>query len=345
MKKVCVFLSIVVISCLLAGIYSFKEKETDKLVSEAIYTGNMKPMFEFYRNTANDEKPQVAYEITEAAFKITIEEVGGRNNREFLSVLFNAVNNPQNKGLKIEAGGRDEYMSPFIALVKYAYVQSELARIKVDTESKIRCCLLDGEDIDVDCLDPHNADHMAGLLKNNVDKEYFNDLLWKNYSLQKVYRPFEQVKLDLHDMYANLKLIKAYYKTATPNLSFDGLKFNSMEADFYSKAPLIMKKGTGTIHITKVFGNGVVVEFVPFFPNIVQDSVTFTASFTSLSSNGIKMGDSINDVMYKMKPYYLKKNSGEWLTYIMPNGQLFYFRFNNGCLDQVTIREVPSWKA
>ncbi len=145
-------------------------------------------------------------------------------------------------------------------------------------------------------------------------------------------------------MYANLKLIKAHYRNLTPNIDFGGLKFNSTEAEFYSKAPLKLEKGTGTIHLTKVFGNGVAVEFVPFFPNLVQESVTFTALFTGISSNGIKIGDSINDVMRKMKPYYLKKNSGEWLTYLMPTGQMFDFRFNSSFLDQVTIREAPGWK-
>ena len=72
-----------------------------------------------------------------------------------------------------------------------------------------------------------------------------------------------------------------------------------------------------------------------------QAAVTFTASFAGAAINDIKMGDSINDVMRKMKPYYLKKNSGEWLTYLMPNGQMFDFRFNSSFLDQITIREAP----
>ena len=179
---------------------------------------------------------------------------------------------------------------------------------------------------------------------DKIDESYFKDLIWKNYSLQKVYKPLNQVKLDLQAMYANLKLMKGHYQNLTPNIDFGGLKFNSTEAEFYSKVPLKLEKGTGTIYLTKVFGNGVAVEFVPFFPNLVQESVTFTASFTGAASNDIKMGDSINDVKRKMKPYYLKKNSGEWLTYLMPNGQLFDFRFNSSFLDQVTIREAPGWK-
>lgn len=343
MNKMYIFACVAIVM-IVGCFFCYGQRDTEKLVGEAIHTGNMVPVFELYRNAAVEDKQRVAYEIAEASYKITIEEVDGRNNREFLRVLFNAVNNQQNTNLHIEAGGRDEYMSPFVALVKYAYVQSEFAYLKEDTENKIKDCLVDGTDINVDLFDPHNANHIIGRLKENVDESYFKDLIWKNYSLQKVYKPLKQVKLDLQDMYANLKLIKAHYRNLTPNIDFGGLKFNSMEADFYSKAPLKLEKGTGTIHLTKVFGNGVAVEFVPFFPNLVQESVTFTASFTGAASNGIKMGDSINDVMRKMKPYYLKKNSGEWLTYLMPNGQLFDFRFNNGYLDQVRLKEFYDFK-
>lgn len=52
----------------------------------------------------------------------------GNDNRQFLQTLYEAVNNEKNANLHIEAGGRDEYMSPFIALVKYAYVQSTLEK-------------------------------------------------------------------------------------------------------------------------------------------------------------------------------------------------------------------------
>ena len=342
MKKICVLAFVGIV--LVGSFFCREQSDTEKLVAKAIHTGNMAPVFELYRNAAVEDKQRVAYEIAEAAYKITIEEVDSRNNQEFLHVLFKAVNNSQNTNLHIEAGGRDEYMSPFVALVKYAYVQSELAYLKEDTENKIKDCLVVGTDINVDLLNPHKANDITGILKENVDGVYFKDLLWKNYSLQKVYKPFNQVKLDLQDMYANLKLIKAHYRNLTPNIDFGGLKFNSTEAEFYSKAALKLEKGTGTIHATKVFCNGVVVEFVPFFPNLVQESVTFTSSFTGAASNGIKMGDSINDVMRKMKPYYLKKNSGEWLTYLMPNGQLFDFRFNNGYLDQVRLKEFYDFK-
>lgn len=338
MKKICVLAFVGIV--LVGSFFCRGQSDTEKLVAKAIHTGNMAPVFELYRNAAVEDKQRVAYEIAEATYKITIEEVGGNNNRDFLRVLFNAVNNPQNADLHIEAGGRDEYMSPFVALVKYAYVQSELAYLKEDTENKIKDCLVDGTNINVDQLDPHKANDITEILKVKVDESYFKDLLWKNYSLQKVYKPLNQVKLDLQDMYANLKLIKAHYRNLTPNIDFGGLKFNSTEAEFYSKAPLKLEKGMGTIHLTKVFGNGVAVEFVPFFPNLVQESVTFTASFTGAASNDIKMGDSINDVICKMKPYYLKKNSGEWLTYLMPNVQNCSFRFDNSYLDQVVIREV-----
>ena len=343
MNKMYIFACVAIVM-IVGCFFYYGQRDTKKLVGEAIHTGNMVPVFELYRNAAVEDKQRVAYEIAEASYKITIEEVDGRNNREFLRVLFNAVNNQRNTNLHIEAGGRDEYLSPFVALVKYAYVQSELAYLKEDTENKIKDCLVVGTDINVDLLDPHKANDITGILKENVDGVYFKDLLWKNYSLQKVYKPLNQVKLDLQDMYANLKLIKAHYRNLTPNIDFGGLKFNSTEAEFYSKAPLKLEKGTGTIHLTKVFGNGVAVEFVPFFPNLVQESVTFTSSFTGVASNGIKMGDSINDVMRKMKPYYQLKNNNDWVTYLMPNGQTYTFRFDNGYLDQINIREAPGWK-
>ena len=258
MKKIYIFACVVIVM-IVGCFFIYGQRDTEKLVGEAIHTGNMVPVFELYRNAAVEDKQLVAYEIAEAAYKITIEEVDGRNNREFLHVLFNAVNNQQNTNLHIEAGGRDEYMSPFVALVKYAYVQSELAYLKEDTENKIKDCLVYGTDINVEMLDPHKAKDITGILKENVDGVYFKDLLWKNYSLQKVYKPLNQVKQDLQDMYVNLKLIKAHYWNLTPNIDFGGLKFNSMEAEFYSKAPLKLEKGTGTIHLTKVFGNGVAV--------------------------------------------------------------------------------------
>ena len=322
----------------------FKQNNTEQLVRKAISTGNMVPVFELYRNAADDDKPQTAYQIADAAFKITIEEVCGKNNREFLRTLFYSVNNAQNAELHIEAGGKDEYMAPFVALVKYAYVQTVLSDLKTYMDSEIKNSLISRADVSIVELDPHNIDVRTNFAKPGVDRAYFKELLWKKHSLQKVYKPLEGVKKDLQAMYNNLKLLQTYYKEVTPNIDFGGLKFNSTEAEFYSKVALKMEKGTGTIHTTKVFANGVVVDFVPFFPNLVQDSVTFTDTFADTSSNGIKMGDSIAEVQDKMKPYYLLRTDTEWVTYLVPNGQTFSFRFVNGYLNQIMIREAPGWK-
>lgn len=66
----------------------------------------MTPVFELYRKASDEDKPQVAYEIADAAFKITIDEVDGNDNREFLKTLYNAVNNEKMQIciLKQEAG-------------------------------------------------------------------------------------------------------------------------------------------------------------------------------------------------------------------------------------------------
>lgn len=129
-SKTSMFVIIAVLLAVIGGaVYWFMNSDdTEKIVAEAIKTGNMTPVFELYRNAPDADKPQVAYNIADAAFEITLKEVDGNDNRQFLQTLYEAVNNDKNANLHIEAGGRDEYMSPFIALVKYAYVQSTLEK-------------------------------------------------------------------------------------------------------------------------------------------------------------------------------------------------------------------------
>lgn len=121
----------------------------------------------------------------------------------------------------------------------------------------------------------------------------------ENNALKDVYKPLDRVQQDLKTMHENLGIIKKHYKNATPNLNFDGLNFNSTEDEFYSKAPLQSQKGKGTIHISNVFANGVVVDFMPYFNYQVQDSVSVIESFAGSFSNGIKIGDSQNQVAQK----------------------------------------------
>lgn len=364
------FLIIAVIIAVICGMaYWFMRDNTEKLVADAIKNGDMAPVFELYRNASDEDKPQNAYKIADAAFRITLDEVNGKDNREFLRTLYNAVNNEKNANLHIEAGGRDEYMSPFIALVKYAYVQSELENMTADTDSSIASYLPAGVNIDAAQLNPReirsmyawveepldggyvlygtrrifyetfpNYRNCLGLLylpngadgsrvpgyayniealqfgtttlnwQNGRTQEvpkllvvdgYFKDLLWKRNSLQEVYKPLDGVKNDLQAMYNNLQIIRKYYAEATPNLNFDGLNFNSAEEEFYAKVPLSGRKGEGTIHISNIFANGIVVDFVPYFNNLVQDSVTLTDSYGGSLSNGIKIGDSMGTVTEK----------------------------------------------
>ena len=404
----------VVLAAIAGVVYWLTKDDTKQIVAEAIKTGNMAPVFELYRKTADEDKPQKAYKIADAAFEITLDEVNGNDNRAFLKTLYNAVNNDKNTNLNIEAGGRDEYMSPFVALVKYAYVQSELEDMKITTDNDIQNYLPAGVNIDAAKLDPHNirsiyawVEHpldggyvlygtrtffyetfpnyrnCLGLLylpnggdgstlpgyAYNVDvlqfgtttltwqngrmqdvpellavDGYFKDLLWKRNSLQDVYKPLDRVKKDLQTMHDNLQIIKKYYKTSTPNLNFDGLNFNSTEEEFYAKAPLSGQKGEGTIHVSNIFANGVVVDFMPYFNYQVQDSVTILDNYTGSLSNGIKIGNSLSEVTQKMKPYYQLSTNNNWVTYLMPNGQTYSFRFNNGYLEQINIREAPGWK-
>ncbi len=397
------------------AVYWFMRDDTEKIVRDAIASGDMTPVFNLYRNASDEDKPQIAYEIADAAFDITIDEVESSDNVKPLKKLYNAVNNPKNANLQIEAGGRDEYMSPFVALVKYAYVQSQLDEMLTQTKNRISSYLPPDKNIDANSLNPREISNLYAwvdemynggyvlygtrrffyetlpnyrnclgilYLPNGADgsalpgyayntdvlqigttrlewqngrsqtvPEYlavdpeFKDELWKNRSLNEVCKPLDRVKEDLNTMHDNLKQIKEHYKTATPNLNFDGLNFNSTENEFYSKAPLKLVKGEGTIHITNVFANGIAVDFMPYFNNRVQDSVIVTSSFTGSLSNGIKIGDSQNDVATKMQQYYqLESNNKEWLSYLMPNGQVFSFRFYNGQLDEITIREAPGWK-
>lgn len=407
------FIAVILIA--IAGVtYWFTRDNTEQIVSEAIKTGDMTPVFELYRKASDEDKAQVAYDIADAAFKITIDEVDGNDNREFLKTLYNAVNNEKNANLHIEAGGRDEYMSPFLALVKYAYVQSELDVMKTDADNDIQNYLPSGVNIDASQLNPRDILNIYAWIEEPLDggyvlygtrrifyetfpnyrnclgvlympnggdgsalpgdaytvdvlqfgiktltwqngrvqdvpellavDNYFKDLLWKRNSLQEVYKPLDVVKKDLQTMYNNLQIVKKYYKTATLNLNFDGLNFNSTEDEFYSKAPLSGKKGAGTIHVSNIFANGIVVDFIPYFNNLVQGSVILSDSYNGSLSNGIKMGDSLNAVTEKMKPYYQLDSKNDWVTYLMPNAQTYSFRFNNGYLDQINIREAPDWK-
>lgn len=404
----------VIVAVICGAVYWFMRDDTEKLVADAIKSGDMTPVFELYRNAYDEDKPQIAYKIANAAFEITLDEVNGKDNREFLRTLYNAVNNEKNANLHIEAGGKDEYMAPFIALVKYAYVQSELGNMKTDTDNSIANYLPAGVNIDAANLNPRDIRNIYAWVEHpldggfvlygtrrffyetfpdyynclgvlylpnggdgsalpgyayNVDvlqigtttltwkngrvedvpellavESWFKDLLWRRNALQEVYKPLDGVKKDLQQMQENLKLVIDHYKTETPNLNFDGLNFNSTEEEFYSKAPLSGRKGEGTIHISNIFANGVVVDFVPYFNNLVQDSVTLTDSYAGSLSNGIKIGDSMKAVTEKMKLYYLLKSDNDWLTYLMPNGQTYSFRFYNGVLDQINIREAPGWK-
>ena len=172
----------------------------------------------------------------------------------------------------------------------------------------------------------------------------FKELLWKNNALKDVYKPLDRVQQDLKTMHENLGIIKKHYKNATPNLNFDGLNFNSTEDEFYNKAPLQLQKGKGTIHISNVFANGVVVDFMPYFNYQVQDSVSVIESFAGSFSNGIKIGDNMNNVAQKMQPYYQLSAQPDWLNYLMPNGQIYSFGFFEGKLYKVNVREAPDWK-
>lgn len=138
-SKTSMFVIIAVLLAAIGGaVYWFMNTDdTEKIVAEAIKTGNMAPVFELYRSAPDADKPQVAYNIADAAFEITLKEVDGNDNRQFLQTLYEAVNNDKNANLHIEAGGRDEYMSPFIALVKYAYVQSTLEKMVNETKADI----------------------------------------------------------------------------------------------------------------------------------------------------------------------------------------------------------------
>lgn len=93
-----------------------------------------------------------------------------------------------------------------------------------------------------------------------------------------------------------------------------------------------------------MFANGVVVDFMPYFNYQVQDSVSVIESFTGSFSNGIKIGDSQNQVAQKMQPYYQLSAEPEWLNYLMPNGQIYSFGFDDGKLYKVNVREAPDWK-
>lgn len=307
----------VIIAVLLAVIggaayWFMNSDDTEKIVAEAIKTGNMAPVFELYRNAPDADKPQVAYNIADAAFEITLKEVDGNDNRQFLQTLYEAVNNDKNANLHIEAGGRDEYMSPFIALVKYAYVQSTLEKMVNETKADIEDYLPVNKGINADNLNPREVRNIYAWVDQPLDGGYvlygtqrlffetfpnfrnclgvlylpdgsngselpgyayntdvlqigtttltwqngrvqdvpeylaidpqFKELLWKNNTLKDVYKPLDLVQQDLKTMHENLGIIKKHYKNATPNLSFDGLNFNSTEDEFYSKAPLQSQK-------------------------------------------------------------------------------------------------------
>lgn len=405
----------VVVAAIGSAVYWFMNSDdTEKIVAEAIKTGNMAPVFELYRNAPDADKPQVAYNIADAAFEITLKEVDGNDNRQFLQTLYEAVNNDKNSNLHIEAGGRDEYMSPFIALVKYAYVQSTLEKMVNETKADIEDYLPANKGINADTLNPREVRNIYAWVDHPLDGGYvlygtqqlffeifpnyrnclgvlylpngsdgselpgyayntdvlqigtttltwqngrvqdvpeylaidpqFKELLWKNNTLKDVYKPLDIVQQDLKTMHENLGIIKKHYKNATPNLNFDGLNFNSTEDEFYSKAPLQSQKGKGTIHISNVFANGVVVDFMPYFNYQVQDSVSVIESFTGSFSNGIKIGDSQNQVAQKMQPYYQLSAQPDWLNYLMPNGQIYSFGFDDGKLYKVNVREAPDWK-
>lgn len=415
-SKTSMFVIIAVLLAVIGGaVYWFmNSNDTEKIVAEAIKTGNMAPVFELYRNAPDTDKPQVAYNIADAAFEITLKEVAGNDNRKFLQTLYEAVNNDKNANLHIEAGGRDEYMSPFIALVKYAYVQSTLEKMVNETKADIENYLPANKGINADNLNPREVRNIYAWVDQPLDGGYvlygtqrlffetfpnfrnclgvlylpngadgselpgyayngdvlqigtttltwkngreqdvpeyllihpqFKELLWKNNTLKDVYKPLDLVQQDLKTMHENLGIIKKHYKNATPNLNFDGLNFNSTEDEFYSKAPLQLQKGEGTIHITNVFANGVVVDFMPYFNYQVQDSVSVSESFTGSFSNGIKIGDSQNQVAQKMQPYYQLSAQPDWLNYLMPNGQIYSFCFDDGKLYKVNVREAPDWK-
>ena len=165
------FIAVILIA--IAGVtYWFTRDNTELIVSEAIKTGDMTPVFELYRKASDEDKPQVAYDIADAAFKIIIDEVDGSDNREFLKTLYNAVNNEKNANLHIEAGGRDEYMSPFLALVKYAYVQSELDVMKTDADNDIQNYLPSGVNIDASQLNPRDIRNIYAWIEEPLDGGY-----------------------------------------------------------------------------------------------------------------------------------------------------------------------------
>lgn len=93
-----------------------------------------------------------------------------------------------------------------------------------------------------------------------------------------------------------------------------------------------------------MFANGVVVDFMPYFNYQVQDSVSVIESFAGSFSNGIKIGDNMNNVAQKMQPYYQLSAEPDSLNYLMPNGQTFSFGFVDGKLYQINVREAPDWK-
>lgn len=132
----------------------------------------MAPVFELYRSAPDADKPQVAYNIADAAFEITLKEVDGNDNRQFLQTLYEAVNNDKNANLHIEAGGRDEYMSPFIALVKYAYVQSTLEKMVNETKTDIEDYLPANKGINSDTLNPRKVKNIYAWVDHPLDGGY-----------------------------------------------------------------------------------------------------------------------------------------------------------------------------
>lgn len=163
----------VIVAAIGGAVYWFMNSDdTEKIVAEAIKTGNMTPVFELYRNAPDADKPQVAYNIADAAFEITLKEVDGNDNRQFLQTLYEAVNNDKKANLHIEAGGRDEYMSPFIALVKYAYVQSTLEKMVNETKADIEDYLPANKGINADNLNPREVRNIYAWVDHPLNGGY-----------------------------------------------------------------------------------------------------------------------------------------------------------------------------
>ena len=173
-SKTSMFVIIAVLLAVIGGaVYWFMNSDdTEKIVAEAIKTGNMAPVFELYRSAPDADKPQIAYNIADAAFEITLKEVDGNDNRQFLQTLYEAVNNDKNANLHIEAGGRDEYMSPFIALVKYAYVQSTLEKMVNETKADIEDYLPANKGINADNLNPREVRNIYAWVDQPLDGGY-----------------------------------------------------------------------------------------------------------------------------------------------------------------------------